>query len=666
MLDNAEPILDPQGIDAEEICAMVEELSQLENICLCITSRISTIPTDCETFEIPKLPIEAARDAFYQIYKNGERSDLMDNILDQLDFHPLSITLLATVAHHNKWDVDRLTREWDTQRTRMLQIESNRSLAATIELLLTSSPLQELGPDARALLSVIAFFPQGVNDNNFNWLFPTIPNGTNILDKLCALSLTYRSDGFTTMLAPLRDYLSPKDPKSSMLLCTAKERYCTRMSVKIDPDKPDFGGMQWITLEDINVEHLLDVFTTIDEDSDGVWDACAHFMHHLVWHKRRLTVLGPKVEGLPDNHRSKPGCLLELSRLFNSVGNRVERKRLLTHALELWREQGNELQVAQTLYQLSDANQHMGLPGEGIQMMKEALEIYGRLGDTTGQARCLLNLTSLLRSEEQVGVAREVTSAAIDFFSEEHEQFQLCESHRALGQMYQSKGETEKAIHQFEAALRIASLHNWQGPLFLVHLDLAMLFHDGGMFDDANIHIEHAKSHAINDTYSLARASQLQAKFWCGQYRLEQARSEALRTADIFEKLGAVQDLETCRGLLQWIEEEINGPVALYFDGKLFETVILPTFIDSPFSRGMEGIGWHRLASLSRHILLLTRLPRRTAIKSRLGKLRTDVHLLVACLSLVAPFILPSQYALSLPAILLYLCIVMFLVYPRR
>jgi hypothetical protein len=275
----------------------------------------------CKHFDVPTLSADAARDTFYSIYDSDDRSNLVDGILEQLDFHPLSITLLATVAHQNKWGTDRLAREWEKRRTSVLQTRHKKSLATTIEISLASPMFQEFGPDARALLEVVAFFPQGVDENNAIGCFPPSPTGIDILDGFCVLSLTHRSNGFITMLAPLRDYLSPKDPKLSALLCAVKERYFIRMSVDLNPNQPEFGEARWIRSEDVNVEHLLDVFTTIDGDSDDVWDACADFMSHLRWHKNRPTVLRAKIEGLPDDHCCKPKCLYELSRLFGSIGN---------------------------------------------------------------------------------------------------------------------------------------------------------------------------------------------------------------------------------------------------------------------------------------------------------------------------------------------------------
>jgi len=568
-LDNAESILDPQGPAAREIYGVVEELSRFSNICLGITSRISTIPPDCEALDIPTLSAEAARNAFYRIYKNGEQSNLVDMILEQLDFHPLSVTLLGTVAYHNQWNNDRLAREWEMHRTQVLRTDHNESLAATIELSLASPMFRELGTDARDLLGVIAFFPQGIDEDNLDWLFPTrttlkwlfptTSDRKNTFDKLCTLSLTYRSNGFVMMLAPLRDYLCPKDPRSSPLLRTIKKHYFHRLSAPINPGDPGFEEGQWIASEDVNVEHLLDVFTTIDAGSHEVWAACAHFIQHLYWHKIRLVVLGPKIEGLPDHHSSKPECLARLSLLLHAVGNYLESKRLLLHALKLQRKRGYSLWVADTLRAICYVNQVLGLHEEGIQQGREALEIYKRLNNTPGRARSLELLGWLLHGDNQLDAAEEAASQAIDLLSDGRDQFTVCKCHRILGKICYSKGETEKAIDHFETALKIASPVKWHDQLSRNNYELADLFFKEGRFDEAHTSVERAKLHVINEPYYLARAMQLQARFWYGQGRFEEAKSEALGAADVFERFGAAKDLEESRALLRDIEEKCES-----------------------------------------------------------------------------------------------------------
>ena len=592
VLDNTESILDPHGTNAEEIYETVEELSQLGNVCVCITSRISTFPPNFEWLDIPTLSKQAACDTFYRIYKHDQRSDQVDNILEQLDFHALSITLLATVAHHSRWDTSRLAKEWDARRTDMLRTGRNKSLGATIELSLSSPTFQGLGPDARDLLRVVAFFPQGVDENSIDRLFSALPGRKDMVDNFCVLSLTHRDGGFITMLAPVRDYLSPKDPMSTPLLCSTKDRYFTRLMVHVEPGKPGFEEAKWIQLEDTNVEHLLDIFTTVDGGSRGVWDACADFMKHISWHKPRLVTLGPKIEALPDDLPSKPECLYQLSRLFQTTGNHVERKRLLTLVVELSRERGDDQRVARALIHLSRAPSNVGLYEEGIRAAKEASEIAERLGDVVEQAKALIELSRALYYNDQHNEVEEAVSQAIDLLSGRDERLHLCDCYRLLGNIYRFKNDTEKAIRHFETALGLASSFNGLNLLFWVNSDLAELFIDQARFDDANAHIQHAKSYAANnhDSYTLARATELQARVWYGQYGLEEAKSEALRAVDALEKLGAVKDVERVRDLLQQIDDGIrsDGTSDKSDDsGELLATVFIANmFIDS------SGLGW--------------------------------------------------------------------------
>ena len=573
-LDNAESVLDPHGASAREIYAVAKELSQFSNICLCITSRISTVPPACKILDIQNLSAEAAHDTFNHIFKGGGQSGLVNKILEQLDFHPLSITLLATVAYHNRWDTNQLAREWEKQQIDMLHTQHDESLAATIDLSLTSPMFKELGPNACDLLGVIAFFPHGVDEKNIDWLFSTLSNRAKIFDNFCILSLTYRSKGFIRIKPPLRGYLYPKDPASSPLLQKIKDHYFHRLSSlgSFAPGQPGFEEAQWIMFEDVNIEHLLNVFISIDTTLPSVWDACIHFMEYLSWHKPQPVMFGSKIEGLPDVHPSKPLCLYWLSWLFGSLGNCAEEKRLLICALKIWREQGNDFQVAETLKSTSSANRWLGLHKEGMLQIKEALEIYKQLDNITGQAYSLQEFSRLLYKDNQLDAAEEAASKAIrviSHFSDKDDWYLVCRCFRILGNIYFSKGEVEWAMWHLRAALEIASYFNWHNQLFWCHYSLAQLFYNQGKFHDAHAHVKNAKPYGINYIYNFGCLMQLQAGVWFAQCRFEEAKCKVLCAADVFAKSGATKELEVCRAALLHIEEAIDRPLASWKTGSM-------------------------------------------------------------------------------------------------
>ena len=556
IIDNAESIVGASS--TKDIEPVVEELSRFRNICLCITSRISIVPTRCEVIDVPTLSVEAARETFHSIYRRGEQSDTVDNILKQLDFHPLSTTLLATAAKHNKWGIGQLEKEWEEQRTRVLRTRYHGSLAAMIEFSLHSPVFQDLGPQARDLLGVVAFFPQGVNENNLDWLFPSVTDRKKIFGGFCVLSLTRRDKGFITMLAPLRDHLCPKDPMLAPPLRSVKEHYFSQLSFSIGTLTLNNNQTTWIASEDVNVEHLLDIFTSIDANSESVWDACRHFMTHLFLDKARLPVFGPKIEALPDGYPSKPQCLSELASLYSIVGDSAGARRLLSHTLKLQRERGDDFGIASTLMHLvSTVNHSPDLCEEGIQQAREAMTIYQRLGNAVEVVRCHSWLSSLFRWANRLDDAEKCESQAIELADALMPIIHPATRgalHGSLGMIYGCRGDREKSIFHIEASL--GAIHS-RTIQFHVHYVLATAHITAGRFDDAEAHFEHAEPLAADASPELGRVALLRADILRGRGKFEEARFEALRSLDLAEKFGGEGIVDRAKEILRLIDEDM-------------------------------------------------------------------------------------------------------------
>ena len=251
--------------------------------------------------------------------------------------------------------------------------------------------------------------------------------------------------------------------------------------------------------------------------------------------------------------------MLGLSWLFFSVGNNVEAKKLLACMLRIGREQGNDLEVAQALRYLAYTNHIMGLHEEGIPQVKESLEICEQLGDPVGKAHSLVIFGLLLYSVKQFTVAEEAELQAIDLLQGKGEGFIVSGCHHVLSMVYGSKGEKEKAINHAKAALKLASSFNSPNLMFWNYLMLATSSYQGGRFDDANVHIECARSYTVDSLYNQGHAMEMQAKTWYQQDRLEEAKLQALGAIDAFEKLGATQKEQQCREILRMIKTKIDS-----------------------------------------------------------------------------------------------------------
>ncbi|KAF9781610.1 hypothetical protein BJ322DRAFT_1111533 [Thelephora terrestris] len=205
LIDGVDSLLDPQGPEAEEILATIEEIGCYEHVCLVTTSRIYPYIHGFQRIEVPALSEDGARETFYNLCNLG-RSSAVNTLLAKLDFHPLSIELLASYVRENDWDELMLLEKWGNDGTGAVKMRYYRRLRDAIEPMLSSPAISKLGATARDVLEAIATFPAGVEESGLERILNKAVDIREVVDVLCKFSLIYRQDGFVRMLSPFQFY----------------------------------------------------------------------------------------------------------------------------------------------------------------------------------------------------------------------------------------------------------------------------------------------------------------------------------------------------------------------------------------------------------------------------------------------------------------------------
>ena len=346
VLDNAETFLDCKATEEiPRINRAITEFADHPSVTILITSRTRKLPHGLvyELREVPPLDKEPAIQTFMKVYKHDiSRSlSILEQILDSVAYHPLSINLLAQAGEENQWSIEELLAHWSIQRTELLCTGHGKddNLGKSVELSLTSPSVKALGDDVRGILCIIAFLPQGVLRENIEELFPTVRGIEQIISILLKQSLLLCDNGFVTMLAPIRLYLCDGSPQLD-LLPTVREYYYRQFS--LDPSTV-------VAREDANIESLIaHDFSSLsaDDELEAVASACEAFIRTLCLSTCRSTSLRSVIDGLdtslsPTRKILKLRCYTALSVLANrqsDFGTALQLERLKYNlAVELGR-----------------------------------------------------------------------------------------------------------------------------------------------------------------------------------------------------------------------------------------------------------------------------------------------------------------------------------------
>jgi len=211
VVDNAETFNDAGDEDAGKLFAALNSIGAQPSTRIIFTSRNSeVVPQNlrCKRLNISGLSLQASCDAFEAVYLKPI-DDSIRSILRALDFHPLSINILANAAVMNEWFIPDICQAWTERQVQVLDNANDkyRSLRAATEISIVSFKDKTL---VLQILRVIAFLPQGIHRSDFPSIFPSIPSISREVEAVQRSSLIYRNGDRLTMLAPIRMYIADR------------------------------------------------------------------------------------------------------------------------------------------------------------------------------------------------------------------------------------------------------------------------------------------------------------------------------------------------------------------------------------------------------------------------------------------------------------------------
>ncbi|KAJ7578831.1 hypothetical protein C8J56DRAFT_1170119 [Mycena floridula] len=525
LLDNFETPWNAPGARGE-VEQILQDIAQFSHVALFITMRATVPPCediDWEEMRIQPLDPDSAYQLFVTIDKRAKEEAKLRKLLDMLGYMALAVKLMARHAKNTGFTVGQLISNYEDTTTAMAMLGSaqgsdrQNSVSVSICMSLESSLVKnEL--NAAILLQMIAMLPSGTSPETLQqWWAQNLRNLNGALRVLLEASLLEQRTTTYFVLPVIRSYLLdpsnfPTNIHDSMVnaACSFLQQYNY-----VPLGQQSFQNhMDARAIEEINLQSIL--LQTSESNLDVI-----NALHTLAWHQYRVR---PRTEVI--QHAVK--LLQNVTDPNELVGHVYDYSLYSLCARDAYLAASKPILAAWALIDIADVSALIDSSFNEIPLLEQAqqeLESLDEDGENwkKAMAHCLMLLGQAhsrrfnhSKALEHLTRARELCSdlpferarCAEDLAAAHHRPQQLDEAEKwavlavsewkqiggyfgrslwALGKIYISKAEYDKAIRSLEEGLQYAKAYGDQQDTANILLELGRAHMKKGKDNDAKM-----------------------------------------------------------------------------------------------------------------------------------------------------------------------------------
>ncbi|KZT39844.1 hypothetical protein SISSUDRAFT_1127698 [Sistotremastrum suecicum HHB10207 ss-3] len=451
VIDNAETFwwIPEQRPDVRKV---FEHVSTIPHVTLLLTIRGLEQPLGVRWHPVPFVEVltaASARDAFLAIAPDTESDAQLDSLLKKVDYVPLAITLLASLAQTE--DLGTLDARLGHEKASLLQTgfsdHREDNISVSIKLSMDAPPMQ-MNPLTLRILSLISYLPSGVSRDLLNALLGA-QNVSPALQILKQLSLAYAPPSpspFITTLSPIRLYTIDHHPMASDDIQSLQTWYISLAHKGVsEPGDDDFKStVGALTPEKANMEFVLGSMIG-SPLSDDLTSAILDYSNFLYFTIPDGTLLKKLLPCLLHDDAVQAKCLRTLGNILISLNQYPVAVDYLTQAKEMFEKIGSQLGAAQCLQSLGDMRSMQSQYPEAEDSLTQAKEMFEKVGSQLRAAQCLHSLGDIRRMQSQYPEAE-------DFLMQAKEMFERIGNQLGVAQCLWSLGEIRRMQDQYSEA----------------------------------------------------------------------------------------------------------------------------------------------------------------------------------------------------------------------